>query len=495
MRAVVAACGAYGAGILASSLLFCTLALADDAQVDSEHCPTLTEESFEAHLDKRRKKQVPSFVMFHVSWCKACQRTYPQFVQAAEQAVEKEIPIDFAHVDCEGQKNLCKRFGVKGYPSIKLFEVKKDTDDPRAFKSQRTVEGFLNYAERMTQPAVRENATKESVQEALKEEMFSAIVAAVAAKGDAKDQKDQKKPLPAGLLAIADTWRDRHAILASNHGLAAVLPQAAEIPKDATLVVYSPPEQQWSGREPSNATAPDNSSELLAPQGPAAYAFYTGSLEDTEALAAWVERNRFPGVWRLGEGNFFEFTHASRRTAVVATSPNETQALVEAELRRCASSSLGEEYIFGAVNGVEWAESLGDFNILKQDLPRAFVTEENFEVWVEDIELLRVASLEQDLQGILDASSLVLRQSRTTWSKVQFYQRESGRKMEEVRLYASNGWKESSIVLTLLVLGTAIVGLSCRLFCACCRELLSDEYDPSSHRPPAAQQPPRQKRD
>lgn len=435
--------------ILAGSLVIVAVQAGGD--LESENCPNLGEDQFEAHLDKRRKNKIPSFVMFHVSWCKACQRAYPLFVAAADEAHEKGMPVDFAHVDCEGQKALCKRFGVKGYPSIKLFEVSKDTDDPRMFKGTRTTAGFLKYAERMTQPPVKSITSQADFEELMQNESFTAFIAA---------SEPDTKGL-AGLDGAADTWRDRH-IVAAAPSLGAALPKGLPAPPaDATFAVVSTSTHQWGG-------ATDE-------VGKPAAVYYTGSLRDRDAVATWLENNRFPGVWRLHEANFFEFTHTPKKTVVLALNTAHLNEEVEEEFRR-AAAKYSNDFCFGVVDGVEWTESLADFNIAKEDLPRFFVTEDNFEVWIEDIDELRPTRLEEGLENIIKGGP-ILRQSRSTWSKVAFYQREANRKAMEVRGFAARGAKETAIVVTLAVLFTLIALLSCRLLVACCRELFTDEYD------------------
>merc|ERR1719199_1813512 len=81
-----------------------------------ETAPLLTVENFDQHLASKREQNRTCFVMFHVSWCKVCQRAFPEFVAASEKVYDSGLAVDFAHVDCTDEKALCSRFVVKGYP-------------------------------------------------------------------------------------------------------------------------------------------------------------------------------------------------------------------------------------------------------------------------------------------------------------------------------------------------------------------------------------------
>jgi len=64
----------------------------------------LTKSTFDSFLEKEREQQRPCLVMFHVDWCKVCQRTFPKFANASEAVKQAGINLDFAHVDCTDEK-------------------------------------------------------------------------------------------------------------------------------------------------------------------------------------------------------------------------------------------------------------------------------------------------------------------------------------------------------------------------------------------------------
>eukprot|EP00438_Fugacium_kawagutii_P032671 Skav232228 [mRNA] locus=scaffold4367:1377:2988:- [translate_table: standard] len=133
---------------------------------------------------------------------------------------------------------------------------------------------------------------------------------------------------------------DRH-LIAMASTLEELLPADFAVPNGATLAVYSPAKQQWAGAGTS---------------GRPAASFYTGSLENQLAVQEWITLHRFPGIWALGELNFYEFTHSNRSAVLLAVDGRSGEAVpsaLEAEIRS-AAADLAEEFFFGAMNGTHW---------------------------------------------------------------------------------------------------------------------------------------------
>jgi len=444
------------AAVVAATVCGFAAAGGHEAFAVEKRAVTLTAESFDDHLAKTRKEKRRCFVMFHVDWCKVCQRAFPEFATASEQVYDKGLSFDFAHVDCTSDKTLCNRFDVKGYPTLKLFSTEEGVD-PRLFKLPRNAASFGKYAERMLQPPVRVFGDRQKFETAFSNESLASFIAA----------SPEGKGVPKAMTEAAETWMDRH-IFAAAERLEDLLPTDANPPRGASLAVLSTGvQQQWPGRNKDAKPIP-------------AVAYFQGALDNASAISEWVEKNRFPGIWMLGESNFAEFTHASRTTVILAIDPANVTVEVEDMLRK-ATVELSDEFIFGAVDGVSWKEELKDFNIFTTELPRVLVTEENFEVWIEDVHQLRASSLVDDLRiGVLGSS--LGKQSRTTLSKVYYYMREGSRYADRAQVHMKKGPVEASVVVIAVLSVACLILFVCWALFKVCGILLADPDDMDSYR-------------
>ena len=56
---------------------------------------------------------------FFAPWCGHCKKLAPEYEEAATTLKDKNVPL--VKVDCTAEADLCKDYGVEGYPTIKVF--------------------------------------------------------------------------------------------------------------------------------------------------------------------------------------------------------------------------------------------------------------------------------------------------------------------------------------------------------------------------------------
>jgi len=78
-------------------------------------------------------------VEFYAPWCGHCKNLAPEYKKAAT-ALKGVVKV--AAVDCDEHKALAGQFGVRGFPTIKVFGANKNK--PTDFNGQRTAQGIVD---------------------------------------------------------------------------------------------------------------------------------------------------------------------------------------------------------------------------------------------------------------------------------------------------------------------------------------------------------------
>uniref|UniRef100_A0A0N4ZFY1 DnaJ homolog subfamily C member 10 n=1 Tax=Parastrongyloides trichosuri TaxID=131310 RepID=A0A0N4ZFY1_PARTI len=86
----------------------------------------LTSDNIDEIVENREEGNI-IFVDFFAPWCGPCQQLAPEFRKLARNMLKTYQEITFGTINCDEQKNLCQKYGVSSYPTLKLFPAKTST--------------------------------------------------------------------------------------------------------------------------------------------------------------------------------------------------------------------------------------------------------------------------------------------------------------------------------------------------------------------------------
>jgi len=147
-------------------------------------------------FDTEVKEHDVVLIEFFAPWCGHCKRLAPEYEKAATKLKSNDPPVALAKVDCTSEKVTCDKFGVSGFPTLKIFrkgEFGSDYDGPRE------ADGIVKFMRSQVGPSSKELNTVAEIEKFLAADEHSII---------GFFEKESK--LKDSFLKVADTERDRY---------------------------------------------------------------------------------------------------------------------------------------------------------------------------------------------------------------------------------------------------------------------------------------------
>uniref|UniRef100_A0A4W5JPZ0 Protein disulfide-isomerase A4 n=1 Tax=Hucho hucho TaxID=62062 RepID=A0A4W5JPZ0_9TELE len=104
-------------------------------------------------------------VEFYAPWCGHCKQLAPEYEKAAKDLSQRSPPIPLAKVDATQEKDIAIRFGVSGYPTLKIFRKGKAFD----YNGPREKSGIVDYMSEQAGPPSKQVQMVKQVQEFIKD--------------------------------------------------------------------------------------------------------------------------------------------------------------------------------------------------------------------------------------------------------------------------------------------------------------------------------------
>lgn len=122
------------------------------------------------------KSGKPALVEFFAPWCGHCKNLAPVYEELAQTLAFAADKVSIGKVDADEHKDLGRRFGVQGFPTLKWFDGK--SDKPEDYNGGRDLESLQKFIIDKTGIKMKGKKTAPSPVEMLNDQTFPKSVGA-----------------------------------------------------------------------------------------------------------------------------------------------------------------------------------------------------------------------------------------------------------------------------------------------------------------------------
>ena len=120
------------------------------------------------------KSGKPALVEFFAPWCGHCKKLAPIYEELATNFEFAKDKVSIAKVDADAEKDLGRKFGVQGFPTLKWFDGKSDT--PTDYQGGRDLDSLSSFISEKTGLKIKTKKAAPSAVEMLTDTSFNAEV-------------------------------------------------------------------------------------------------------------------------------------------------------------------------------------------------------------------------------------------------------------------------------------------------------------------------------
>lgn len=116
----------------------------------------------------------PALVEFFAPWCGHCKTLAPVYEELGQAFAHAEDKVSVAKVDADANRDLGKRFGIQGFPTLKWFDGKSET--PVDYSGGRDLESLTAFITEKTGIKAKGPKKEPSNVEALTDTTFKSTI-------------------------------------------------------------------------------------------------------------------------------------------------------------------------------------------------------------------------------------------------------------------------------------------------------------------------------
>jgi len=110
----------------------------------------------DSNFDSKIGQHDVALVEFYAPWCGHCKRLAPEYEKAATELKNNDPPVALVKVDCTVETKVCGKYGVNGYPTLKIFKSGEMASD---YNGPRESDGIVKYMRTKAGPTAKELVT------------------------------------------------------------------------------------------------------------------------------------------------------------------------------------------------------------------------------------------------------------------------------------------------------------------------------------------------
>ncbi|XP_060949573.1 protein disulfide-isomerase TMX3-like [Limanda limanda] len=254
-------------------------------------------------------------VDFYAPWCGYCKKLEPVWNDVGMELKSSGSPVHVGKMDATAYSGMASEFGVRGYPTIKLLKG----DLAYNYKGPRTKDDIVEFANRVSGPAVRPLPSKQMFEHMMKRHDVLFLYV-----GGESPLKEKYNDVASELIVYT------YFFSASEE----VLPESVTLPELPTVVVFK--------------------------DG----AHFTYDEYEDGSLSSWVNKERFQGYLQIDGFTLYELGETGKLVAIAVIDekdPTEESGRLKSLIQRVAKEyreHFNRDFQFGHMDGNDYINSL-----------------------------------------------------------------------------------------------------------------------------------------